>query len=127
MKEINFSDLTQDLKKQFLYFLARNNINFYRLRDSNCLRTKIRITNSQSGRSAARIVLKPEDIESLCRERNAEDSHHLDSAQLPWKHRRKMKHNPHIEKGNRLPRSTNRNDKLSNYFNEGNPFKSHKK
>ena len=70
MKEITFAELSLDLKKQFVYFLAKNNIDFHRLRDSRFMRTVIRITNSKSNRSPARIVLTNADIEHLCRKSN---------------------------------------------------------
>jgi len=57
MKEITFGELSLDLKKQFIYFLAKNNIDFHRLKDSRFMRTIVRITNSKGEKSPARIIL----------------------------------------------------------------------
>jgi hypothetical protein len=97
MKEILFSNLTLDLKKQFIYFLAKNNIDFHRLKDSRFLRTKIRITNSKSGKSPARIVLKPEDIDHLCRKRGKISKYHVHCTEDAWNHGRRQ-HSPNIGK-----------------------------
>lgn len=93
MKEIQFSNLSLDLKKQFIYFLAKNNIDFQRMNDSRFMKTKIRITNSKSGKSPARIVLKPEDIEHLCRKKGTPSKYHLNCGDDAWGHHRRQ-HTP---------------------------------
>lgn len=91
MKEITFTELSLDLKKQFIYFLAKNNIDFHRLKDSRFMRTVIRITNSKSNRSPARIVLSNEDIEHLCRKSNTNCAKfHVGCNQEAWMNQRKL-------------------------------------
>lgn len=75
MKEIEFSNLTLDLKKQFIYFLAKNNINFHQLRDSKFLTTKIRIVGSNN--RPTRIVIKPEDIWHLANKTKKVSKYHI--------------------------------------------------
>lgn len=101
MREIQFSNLTLDLKKQFIYFLAKNDIDFHRLKDTRFLRTKIRITNSKSNKSPARIVLKPEDIDHLCRKRGKPSKYHIHCTEDAWAHGGRG-HSPKIGK---YPRS----------------------
>lgn len=75
MKEIDFSNLTLDLKKQFIYFLAKNNIDFHKLKDSKFLTTKIRITGTNN--KPTRIVIKPQDVWHLAQKGHRVSKYHI--------------------------------------------------
>jgi len=76
MKEIAFSQLTLDLKKQFIHFLAKHNIDFQRLKDSRFLETKIKLIGANG--KPTKVVLKPNDIEHLCRKTRRVNKYHID-------------------------------------------------
>jgi hypothetical protein len=90
MKEIAFSKLTLDLKKQFIAFLAKHDIDFKRLKDSRFLETKIKLIG-HNGRPT-KVILTPNDISHLARKTQRVNKYHIKCcAQEAWSHRKNPK------------------------------------
>lgn len=85
MKEINFSKLTLDLKKQFIYFLAKNDIDFHKLKNTKFLTTKIKIKGMNN--RPTRITIRPGDLNHLTRKNNKISRYHIDCVKDSLKYR----------------------------------------
>ena len=60
MKEIQFNNLSTELKRQFIDFLGRHKIDFESLQSSKTKETKIRIFNRNG--EPMRVVVRPGDL-----------------------------------------------------------------
>lgn len=110
MKEIDFSTLTLDLKKQFIYFLAKNDIDFQSLKNSRFMTTKIRITGANN--KPTRIVIKPEDVWHLANKSKKISKYHINCQEDALHYRTP-------EKNGRSPKSK-KTQKSKNRYNDDN-------
>ena len=87
MKEIQFTDLDLPLKKLFIQFLAKNNIDFSKLKDSRFMHTKIKIRGLKGKNT--NVVVSPEDVEHIARCTSKPNLFHLNCTDDAWRYKRK--------------------------------------
>ena len=94
MKEINFSDLPLDLKKQFIYFLSKNKVDFQQLGKSRFMHTKIRLVSDQGD---AEVVVRRKDFSELAKKKKEISPYHRKCVEESWLNQRekKSKRKPH--------------------------------
>lgn len=90
MKEIKFSNLPLDLKKQFIYFLAKNNVDFKQLKNSRFLHTKIKLISKKGN---AQILIKNKDFSELAQKKSEPSKYHKDCTKASW-HNKKIISSP---------------------------------
>lgn len=112
MREILFSELSLDLKKQFIRFLANRQINFQQFKIKKYMTTKIKIRTAK-GRPT-KIVLKAEDIDHLARKVRSPSKYHIDCVADRWSYspkKEREKRNKVVKRRKKKRKKVKKNEK----------------
>jgi hypothetical protein len=84
-KEVLFSDLPLELKKQFLHHLSKNDVEFQKLQDGRYLQAQVKIVESKGEK---RLVMPPGKQTMKEREMNKDHRFHKDCMYSNWEQQR---------------------------------------
>lgn len=84
-KEVLFSELPLELKKQFLHQLAKNDVEFQKLQDGRYVQAKVKIVEAKGEK---RLIMPPGKKTMREREMNKDHKFHHDCMYSGWEQQR---------------------------------------
>jgi hypothetical protein len=94
-KEILFSELPLELKKQFLHHLAKNKVEFEKFKDSKYLQAKVKIIEEEEGKPKLFIPGKTKQRD-FNKSEERKNKFHQDCVYSPWE-QKKIQNNAKLD------------------------------